>query len=83
MLPLTKKELKSHQDSKVCYICGKRILKKFPKNKNNQKIWDHCHYTDKYRDAARGICKLKFKDPNEIPEVFYNDSNYDYHFISK
>ena len=27
MLPLTKEELKSHQDVKVCYICGKRILK--------------------------------------------------------
>ena len=28
MLPLTKEELKSCQDVKVCYICGKRILKK-------------------------------------------------------
>ena len=27
MLPLTKEELKSHQDAKVCYICGKRFLK--------------------------------------------------------
>ena len=25
MLPLTKEELKSHQDAKLCYICGKRI----------------------------------------------------------
>ena len=23
MLPLTKKELKSHEDAKQCYICGK------------------------------------------------------------
>ena len=28
MLPLTNEELKSHQDAKECYICGKRILKK-------------------------------------------------------
>ena len=27
MLPLTKEELKSHQDANVCCICGKRILK--------------------------------------------------------
>ena len=27
MLPLTKEELKSHQDAKVCYISRKRILK--------------------------------------------------------
>ena len=31
MLPLTIAELKSHQDAKVCYICGKRILKKLSK----------------------------------------------------
>ena len=28
MLLLTKEELKSHQDAKVCCICGRRILKK-------------------------------------------------------
>ena len=27
MLPLTKEELKSYQDAKVCYICGKTLLK--------------------------------------------------------
>ena len=27
ILPLTKEELKSYQDTKVCYICGKRLLK--------------------------------------------------------
>ena len=37
MLPLTKEELKSYQDAKVCYFCGKRILKKFAKDKNYQK----------------------------------------------
>ena len=31
MLSLIKEELKLHQDAKVCYICGKRILKKFSK----------------------------------------------------
>ena len=25
-IPLTKEELKSHQDAKVCHICGKGIL---------------------------------------------------------
>ena len=31
LLPLTIEELKSHQDAKVCCICGKRILKKLSK----------------------------------------------------
>ena len=34
MLTLTKEELKPHQDAKVCYICGKRILTKLSKNIN-------------------------------------------------
>ena len=70
MLPLTKEELKSYQDAKVCYICGKRILKKLSKNINYRKVRDHCHSTGKYRDAAHSICNLKFNVPNEILVVF-------------
>ena len=29
MLPLTREELKSHPDAKVCYICGERFNVKF------------------------------------------------------
>ena len=83
MLPLKKEELKSHQDVKVCYICGKRILKKFGKDKNCQKVRDHCLYTGKYRGARHSICNLKLNVPNEILVVFHNGSNYDYHFIIK
>ena len=43
ILPLIKEELKSHQHAKECYICGKRILKKFSKDKHYQKVRDHCH----------------------------------------
>ena len=83
MLPLTKEELKSRQDAKVCYICGKRFLKKFANDKNYQKARDHCHYTGKYRGAVHSICNSKFNVPNEIPVIFHNDSNYDYHFIKR
>ena len=38
MLPLTKEELKSHKDAKVCYTCGKRILKMLAKDKNYRKV---------------------------------------------
>ena len=35
MLPLTKKEeLKSYEGAKVCYICGKRFLKKIANDTN-------------------------------------------------
>ena len=83
MLSLTKEESRSHQDAKECYICGKRILKKLQKDKNDRKIRDHSRYAGKYRGAAHSICNLKFNLPNEIPVVFHNGSNYDYHFIIK
>ena len=42
MLTLIKEELKSHQ---VCYICGKRFLKRFANDKIYWKVRNHCHYT--------------------------------------
>ena len=32
MLPLTSKELKSHQDATICYICRRWFIKKFAKD---------------------------------------------------
>ena len=83
MLPLTKEELKLHQDATNCYICGKGILKRLAKSKNYWKVRDHCHCKGKYRGTAHTICNLKFNVPNKIPVFFYNGSNYDYHFIIK
>ena len=79
MLSLTKEESKSHQDAKVCYICGKIIFKKLSESINYQKVRNHCHYAGKYRCAVHSICNV----PNENPVVFHNGSNYDYHFIIK
>ena len=41
------------------------------------------YFTGKYRGVAHNICNLRYKTPKEIPAVFHNDSNYDYHFIIK
>ena len=78
-----KKKLNSYQDAKLCYSCGKRILKKLAKSENCWKVRDHCHYTGKYRGLKYSICNLRFNVPNEIPVVFHNGSNYDYQFIIK
>ena len=61
LLPITKENLKSDQDAKLCYICSKKILKKLSKSIIYPKGRDHCHYAGKYRDAAHGICNLKLK----------------------
>ena len=83
MLALTNKDLKSHEDAKVCYICGKYFLTKLFRDINYRKVRDHCHYTGKCRGPALSICSLKFNVPNEIHVVFHNGSKCDYHFIIK
>ena len=55
LLPLPKKELKLHQDLTACYICEKRLSKRFTKYKNYRKVRDHCSFTGKYRGAAHRI----------------------------
>ena len=82
MIPLTEKEEKKHNKQKVCYICKKRFSND-DSNKKYHKVRDQCHYTGKYRGAARDICKLRYKIPEEIPLVFHNGSTYDNHFIIK
>ena len=72
-----------HQDATECYICWKAIIKKFAKNKNHQKVKDHCNYSSKYRDAAHSISNLRFNLLIEIQVVFHNGSNNDFHFIIK
>ena len=67
ILPLTKKELKSHQDATIRYICGKIFSKQFAKDTNYRKVRDHCHFTSKCRGAAHSICNLRFNLPYEIP----------------
>ena len=83
MLPLTEKELKSHQNVTKCYICKKKITQKLAKDQNYQKVRDHCHFIHKYRCAAHSIWNLRFNVPSKISAVFHNRSNYDYHFIMK
>ena len=70
-----------HADAAACYNYGKIFLQKFAKDKNDQKV--HCQCTRKYRVAAHSICNLRFNVPNEIPVVFHNKPNCDYHFIIK
>ena len=83
MLPLTKEESKSYENAKVCYICGKTILKKISKSINYWTVRDYCCYRGKHRGEAHSICNLEFNESNEIQVVFCNCSNYDYHFIIK
>ena len=53
------------------------------RKKNHWKVTSHCHCNCKFRDGVTSICNLKFNVPNDVPAVFNNGSNYDYHFTIK
>ena len=44
------------------------------KIKNYCKIKDRCHYTGKYRGAARSTCNLKYSDLKKILQFFKMDA---------
>ena len=52
-------------------------------DKNCHRVRDDCHYGDKYRGVVHIICNLWNKTPKELPAVFHNGSNNDYHFVKK
>ena len=60
---LTKEQQKSHENSKICYICKEKFKNRYVKDKKHHKVRDHCHYSRKYRSAAHSICDLKYSAP--------------------
>ena len=77
MIPLTNEENELYEMQMVCYIC-KKIFSIDKNDKNVFKLYhrvrDHCHYTEKFREAAHSICNLRYKTPKETPVVFHNVS---------
>ena len=77
MNPLTRQEIIAHNNAKTCFICEKA----FVDDENNIKVRDHCHCTGTYRGAAHNTCNLEYKVPKNIPLVFHNGFNYDFHLV--
>ena len=80
---LTKEQLESYGNAKICYIYKEEFGNKYLKDKKYRKVRDLFHYTGEYGGAAHSICNLKYSVLKKIPLVFQNWSNYDYHFIIK
>ena len=47
------------------------------------KVRDHCHFTGKYRGAARNSCNLQCRKPLILPVIFHNLQGYDSHLFIK
>ena len=80
---LTKEQQESYKKAKNCYICKEKFQNKYLKDKKYRKVRNHCHYPREYRGAAHSIYSVKYSVPKNVPMVFPNRSNYDYHFIIK
>ena len=82
IIPPTNERNKSYEKKKYV-IYAKKDLAMMKIKKKYRNVRDHCHYTEKYREATHSICNLRYKTRKEIPVVFHNGSTYDYYFINK
>ena len=74
------KEKERYNEETRCWICKGEFD---DKDKNKEKVKDHCHYTGRYRGAAHNVCNLNYRNPNFTPVVFHNLSGYDSHLFIK
>ena len=74
------KEKERYNEETRCWICKGEFD---DKDKNKEKVKDHCHYTGRYRGAAHNECNLNYRNPNFTPMVFHNLSGYDSHLFIK
>jgi len=56
-----------------CSICQKGL--------GTDWVRDHCHFTGRFRGAARSKCNLDYKVKYLIPVFFHNFSKYDCHLF--
>ena len=82
MIPLTKEEKTAHRISKRCYICKKKFSTD-DKNKNIIRLEIIVIVLGNIEVLLMISACLRCKIPKEIPVVFHNGSNYDYHFVIK
>ena len=74
---MTNELQESNESAKICYICKEKSQENMLKRKNIAKLETIIII------PAQSLYSLKYSVPKEIPIVFHNGSNYDYHFIIK
>ena len=79
-LEITPEEHQSFQQSKVCWLCERKLDGEVEATHN---VRDHDHLTGKYRGAAHNKCNLncKKKSSSFVPIFFHNFSGYDCHLF--
>ena len=70
-------EMKRYKEATSCFACGGEFI---PGDKN-KKVFDHSHWTGKYRSAMHSECNLQCKRARSFPVFFHNLSKYDGNFL--
>ena len=74
----TDDENRQFDEAEKCYMCNQKFS-----DENEDKVRDHCHYSNKYLGAAHNQCNLKRFVRKKIKVFVHNLKNYDSHFIIK
>ena len=76
---------KRYNEATTCWICNGEFddTPNEKGYKKNKKVWDHCHFTGRFRGAAHSLCNLWYSKPKFIPVIFHNLSGYDSHLFIK
>ena len=82
MVPLPLEENNFYNEQEICCICKEKLC--MDKDDESyiikRKVKDHCHYSGKFRGAARSKCNLNYNVQKEIPIIIHNAS-YDTYFM--
>ena len=78
-----KGDLERYKAATQCWICNGEFddTPNEKGYKQNKKVWDHCHFTGRFRGAAHSLCNLWYSKPKFIPVIFHNLSGYDRHLF--
>ena len=64
-----KEDQRKFDEATSCFACGGAFV---PGDKNLRKVFDHCHWTGKYRSAMHSACNLQCKREKKFSVFFHN-----------
>ena len=74
----TDADMKHFKNSKICCICKEKF-----KDGDDDKVRDHCHFTEKYRGVAHNKLRPQFQETKILPVIFHNLCGYDSYLFMK
>ena len=74
MIMISDNDETKNSSPKKAWTDAKEALLEYLKKNNFIIVWDHDHFTGKFRGAAHQYCNLNYKKSKKIPCFFHNFS---------